>query len=125
MPVWVVAANIISLFGSVLLIAAGLSKKNKATVIYQTCQVCLAAIANIILGAYTGSTLNMLSVARNGIVIKDKYNNRWRTFFVAVNIASGYLLRKPGYLWLLIVFGNSLFTIMLGRDFYKVNNPDP
>ena len=100
--------------GCVLLVMAGGSSDSRRTVILQTGQLLLAAGANVILGGYTGAALNMVSIVRNTVVLKEKYTMPVRAGFVIIMIITGLLTNNRGLLGYGIILGNAVFTACLG-----------
>ncbi len=110
----IIIANGIVFVGCTLLVAAGASKSSVRTVVLQTIQLILSATANFLLGGYTGVVLNLVSIIRNGVVLKNKYTMPVRIGFVLLMIISGLLTNNRGILGYGIILGNAVFTACLG-----------
>lgn len=108
-------ANIIMLAGCVLLVMAAGTSKPGRTVALQTGQLLLAATANVLLGGYTGAALNMVSIVRNIVVLKEKYYMPVRILFVILMITTGICTNNRGWMGYGIILGNAVFTACLGQ----------
>ena len=109
-----IIANIIMFVGCILLVIAGVIADARRTVFLQTGQLLLAATANILLGAYTGAALNMVSIFRNAVVLKEKYYMPVRIAFIVIMITAGFVTNNRGMLGFGIIIGNVFFTACLG-----------
>ena len=107
-------ANGIALIGSVLLVIAGVVKTKNRTVWLHTGQLVLASIANFLLSAYTGAVLNIISIFRNAIVLRNCYNNIWRFVFCLIIVFAGLFVNNRGVVGLLTIIGNITYTVFLG-----------
>ena len=110
----VIIANSIMLIGCILLVIAGGTARARCTVVLQTAQLILAATANILLGGFTGAALNMVSIIRNAVVLKEKYSMSVRIGFVISMIIIGTLTNNRGLLGYGIILGNAVFSACLG-----------
>lgn len=70
----IIIGNIIGLIAAIIMMLSGLIKSKKKILIWQTTQIGITVISNIILGGITGIIVNLLSVIRNILCYKDKLN---------------------------------------------------
>ena len=106
----IVLANIISLCGAIIMVLIGFVKDNKKVLAGQCVQFTLMGIANLILGAITGSISNVLSIIRNiysinkpmSIVIKIALS----TLQVGLSLYAGI----DGWIGWLPIISNTIFT---------------
>ena len=68
----IIIGNIIALIASILMVYSGMLKQKKKILYFQTVQIGLSVISNIILGGITGAIINALSLIRNILCYKDK-----------------------------------------------------
>ena len=61
----IIIANIVALIASIIMVSIGLIKKKKRIIYYQTIQIGLFVVSNILLGAATGIIINSISCVRN------------------------------------------------------------
>ena len=110
----VIIANVVMFIGCILLVIAGGVSDSRRTVVLQTGQLLPAATTNILLGGYTGAALNLVSIARNTVVLKEKYSMPVRIGFMIVMIVTGLVTNNKGILGYGIILGNVVFTACLG-----------
>lgn len=70
----IIIGNIIGLIAAIIMMLSGVIKSKKNILIWQTIQIGITVISNIILGGITGIIVNLLSVIRNILCYKDKLN---------------------------------------------------
>ncbi len=70
----IITGNIIGLIAAIIMMLSGVIKSKKKILIWQTIQIGITVISNIILGGITGIIVNLLSVIRNILCYKDKLN---------------------------------------------------
>ena len=68
----IIIGNIIALIASILMVYSGMLKQKKKILHFQTVQIGLSVISNIVLGGITGAIINALSLIRNILCYKDK-----------------------------------------------------
>ena len=68
----IIIGNIIAFIASILMVYSGMLKQKKKILYFQTVQIGLSVISNIILGGITGAIINALSLIRNILCYKDK-----------------------------------------------------
>ena len=68
----IIIGNIIALIASILMVYSGMLKQKKKILYFQTVQIEMSVISNIILGWITGAIINVLSLIRNILCYKDK-----------------------------------------------------
>ena len=68
----IIIGNIIALIASILMVYSGMLKQKKKILYFQTVQIGMSVISNIILGGITGAIINALSMIRNILCYKNK-----------------------------------------------------
>ena len=68
----IIIGNIIALIASILMVYSGMLKQKKKILHFQTVQIGLSVISNIVLGGITGAIINALSLIRNILCYRDK-----------------------------------------------------
>ena len=120
----IVLANIISLCGAIIMVLIVFVKDNKKVLAGQCVQFTLMGIANLILGAITGSISNVLSIIRNiysinkpmSIVIKIALS----TLQVGLSLYAGI----DGWIGWLPIISNTIFTFTCDskdQSFFKLS----
>jgi len=67
-----VIGNIVALVASLLMVYTGIIKNKKKILYFQTIQIGLFVVSNLILGGITGAIINAISCVRNILCYKDK-----------------------------------------------------
>ena len=110
----VVIANIISLFGSVLMVLIGLVRTRKNILITQCVSFGLLGVSNVILGGFAGCIANVLSIFRNLIAYKKGSISVLVKFvFTAVQILLTALTNTLGWIGWLPVVSVAMYTWLL------------
>lgn len=79
----------------------------------QSGQLMFTAIANFILGAYTGVVMNLVAFVRNAICLKVKYTIALKLIFSAILVGLGLYANNRGFLGILPIIGTVLVTCCL------------
>ena len=79
-------------------------------------QLSFLALSNIVLGAYTGAILNVVSILRNILSMKLKYTLPLKLIISAILAGPGLLANNHGLLGVLPVIGTTLITFHLDTD---------
>lgn len=67
-----IIGNIITLTASLLMVYSGILKQKKKILYFQTIQIGLSIISNIVLGGISGAIINAISLVRNILCYKEK-----------------------------------------------------
>lgn len=95
---YVVVANIVALMASFIMIVVGMLKDKKQILIFQTLQIALLMISNVILSAFTGAIVNLLSCFRNVLCYKGKLNVMNKILITSITI--GVPLLTQDLIWI-------------------------
>lgn len=116
MPTNVIIGNAISLGAAVIMVAIGLIKNKDKILVVQCSQFTLYALANLVLGGFTGVLTNTVSVIRNVICIKWKFTTPMKIFFIILQVALAVMINQDGwYGWLPVIAAVS-FTWFMDLD---------
>lgn len=109
----IIIGNVIALIASLIMVYSGAIKNKKKILYFQSIQIGLSVISNIVLGGITGAIINALSFIRNILCYKDKLGLKEKVIitFLAVILSIlfnnlgiiGYLplISTVTYLWLM------------------------
>lgn len=97
---YVVIGNIIALVASIIMVYTGILKSKKKIIYFQTIQLVLFVISNIILGGISGAIINAISCIRNILCYKNRLNALAKIFISVASI-------------ILIIFFNNLGIVGL------------
>ena len=97
----IIIGNIIALIASILMVYSGMLKQKKKILYFQTVQIGLSVISNIILGGITGAIINALSLIRNILCYKDKLGIKEKIVITILAIILTFKFNNLGYIGLL------------------------
>ena len=111
----VIIGNIVSLIACVLMVISGLFKSRKKTLIFQTADIVFAAASNIILGAFTGAIVNGISVGRNILCYKKKFNLPIKIILIVVTTGLTIIFNNKGILGFFPIISNISYTLLMDK----------
>jgi hypothetical protein len=97
----IIIGNIIALIASILMVYAGMLKQKKKILYFQTVQIGMSVISNIILGGITGAIINALSMIRNILCYKNKLGLKEKIIITILAIILTFKFNNLGYIGLL------------------------
>ncbi len=117
--------NVVALLGSLLMVYTGLIKKKQKIILFQTIQIGLFVLSNIILGGITGAIINALSMIRNILCYKNKLGLKEKIIITILSIVLSLSFNNLGiigllpvistvtYIWLIDIKNVSRFKILV------------
>lgn len=93
-----IIGNIIALIASLLMVYSGMLKQKKKILYFQTIQIGLSVISNLILGGISGAIINAISLIRNILCYKDKLKTKGK---IVITLLATILILKFNNLGLL------------------------
>ena len=120
-----ILGNIVALLGSLLMVYTGLIKKKQKIILFQTVQIGLYVLSNIILGGITGAIINALSMIRNILCYKNKLGLKEKIIITILSIVLSLSFNNLGiigllpvistvtYIWLIDIKNVSRFKILI------------
>lgn len=96
----IIIGNIIALIASILMVYYGMLKQKKKILYFQTVQIGMSVISNIILGGITGSIINALSMIRNILCYKNKLRLKEKIILTILAIILTFKFNNLGYIGL-------------------------
>lgn len=97
----IIIGNIIALIASILMVYSGMQKQKKKILYFQTVQIGMSVISNIILGGITGAIINALSMIRNILCYKNKLGLKEKIIITILAIILTFKFNNLGYIGLL------------------------
>lgn len=120
-----ILGNVVALLGSLLMVYTGLIKKKQKIILFQTIQIGLFVLSNIILGGITGAIINALSMIRNILCYKNKLGLKEKIIITILSIVLSLSFNNLGiigllpvistvtYIWLIDIKNVSKFKILI------------
>lgn len=109
----IICGNIVALFASILMVYSGIVKDRKKIIYIQALQILAFAISNLILGGYTGTIVNLISLARNYWCYKDKLTIDKKVIIILLSIVFSLMFNNLGFVGLLPLISTVVFTYFM------------
>lgn len=108
-----ICGNIVALIASILMLISGIVKNRKKIIYIQTLQILTFALSDLILGGYTGTVINLISLVRNYWCYKDKLNNTKKAILIILSITFSLIFNNLGSLGLLPLISTVVYTCFM------------
>lgn len=120
-----IIGNIIALIASLIMVYSGILKKKKKILYFQTIQIGLSVISNLVLGGISGAIINAISLIRNILCYKNKLKLKEKiiiTFLTTILILKfnnlGFIGLLPlistiTYIWLMNIKNVKKFKLLI------------
>lgn len=116
----VLIANAIALIASLLMVYTGYIKKKEKILFFQTIQIGLSVISNLILGGITGAIINALGLIRNILCYKEKLNKIAQIILIILSILLGVYFNNLALIGLLPIISNVVYIVFMNiKDVIK------
>lgn len=116
----IIIGNIIALIASILMVYYGMLKQKKKILYFQTVQIGMSVISNIILGGITGAIINALSMIRNILCYKNKLGLKEKIIITILAIILTFKFNNLEYIGLLPLISTvSYISLMNTKDVRK------
>lgn len=121
----IIIGNIIALIASLLMVYSGVTKQKKKILYFQTVQIGMSVVSNIILGGITGAIINALSCIRNILCYKNKLGLKEKILITILSLTLSLLFNNLGwigflplistitYLWLMNIEDVIKFKVLI------------
>lgn len=86
-----IIGNIIALIASLLMVYSGMLKEKKKILYFQTLQIGLFVISNLVLGGISGAIINAISLIRNILCYKDRLKTKEK---IVITVLATILILK-------------------------------
>ncbi|MCD8014950.1 MAG: YgjV family protein [Lachnospiraceae bacterium] len=104
------AGNIMSLIGSLLMVSIGFINDKKKFLLAQCGQFTIMAIGNLFLGAYAGTISNVIGIVRNLTFSRTASTNALKVFFIIAQLTITLANGIHSAVELCPVFSTIIFT---------------
>ena len=116
----ILIANAIALIASLLMVYTGYIKKKEKILFFQTIQIGLSVISNLILGGITGAIINALGLIRNILCYKEKLNKISQIILIILSILLGVYFNNLALIGLLPIISNVVYIVFMNiKDVIK------
>lgn len=116
----ILIANAIALIASLLMVYTGYIKKKEKILFFQTIQIGLSVISNLILGGITGAIINVLGLIRNILCYKEKLNKIAQIILIILSILLGVYFNNLAVIGLLPIISNVVYIVFMNiKDVIK------
>ena len=116
----ILIANAIALLASLLMVYTGYIKKKEKILFFQTIQIGLSVISNLILGGITGAIINALGLIRNILCYKEKLNKIAQIILIILSILIGVYFNNLALIGLLPIISNVVYIVFMNiKDVIK------
>ena len=109
----ILIANAIALIASLLMVYTGYIKKKEKILFFQTIQIGLSVISNLILGGITGAIINALGLIRNILCYKEKLNKIAQIILIILSILLGVYFNNLALIGLLPIVSNVVYILFM------------
>ena len=109
----IIIGNIIALIASILMVYSGMLKQKKKILYFQTVQIGMSVISNIILGGITGAIINTLSMIRNILCYKDKLGLKEKIVITILAVILTIKFNNLGYIGLLPLISTIVYIWLM------------
>lgn len=108
-----ICGNFVALIGSILMVYSGSVKVRKKIIYIQTLQILAFAISDLILGGYTGTIVNLISLVRNYLCYKDKLARDNKIILILSCTIFSLLFNNLGLLGFLPLISTVVYTCFM------------
>ena len=116
----ILIANAIALIASLLMVYTGYIKKKEKILFFQTIQIGLSVISNLILGGITCAIINALGLIRNILCYKEKLNKIAQIILIILSILLGVYFNNLALIGLLPIISNVVYIVFMNiKDVIK------
>jgi len=105
--------NVISFFASLFMVYSGLVLKKDKIIYYQSIQMLLFMVSNLILGGITGAFTNGFEIIRNILCYYNKLNFKWKMFIIAISSIFIIYFNNLGIVGYLPLINLILYTLFI------------
>ena len=105
--------NIVSMIGSILMVAIGLIKQKNNILKAQCVQFAVMGTANLILGGVTGFVSGVVGIARNLFCLKWEFTTFWKLLAMAIQSALTLGVNRAGLIGWFPTIAACLYTWFL------------
>lgn len=109
----IILGNIVALIASILMVYSGLLKQKRKIIYFQTVQIGLSVLSNIILGGITGAIINALSLVRNILCYKDKLGIKEKIIITVLAVTLSLLFNNLAFIGILPLISTVVYIWLM------------
>lgn len=109
----IILGNIVALIASILMVYSGVLKQKKKILYFQTVQIGLSVLSNIILGGITGAIINALSLIRNILCYKDKLGIKEKIVITILAVTLSLLFNNLAFIGILPLISTVVYIWLM------------
>ena len=109
----IIIGNVIALIASILMVYSGMLKQKKKILYFQTVQIGMSVISNIILGGITGAIINAISMIRNILCYKDKLGLKEKIVITILSVILTFKFNNLSYIGLLPLISTIVYIWLM------------
>lgn len=109
----IIIGNVIAFVASILMVYSGYIKIKEKIIFWQTIQIFLSVVSNIVLGGITGAIINALSCVRNILCYKNKLDKKAKVILIILSIGISIVFNNIGWIGLLPVISTVLYILFM------------
>ena len=109
----IILGNIVALIASILMVYSGLLKQKRKIIYFQTVQIGLSVLSNIILGGITGAIINALSLVRNILCYKDKLGIKEKIVITVLAVTLSLLFNNLAFIGILPLISTVVYIWLM------------
>lgn len=97
----IIIGNIIALIASLIMVYTGILKNKKKIIYFQTVQIGLFVVSNLVLGGISGAIINAISIVRNILCYKEKLDLKGKIIITILSAVLTLAFNNLGFIGLL------------------------
>lgn len=109
----IIIGNIVAFIASILMVYSGMLKQKRKILYFQTVQIGMSVISNIILGGITGAIINTLSMIRNILCYWDKLGVKEKIVITILAVILSFKFNNLGYIGLLPLISTVVYIWLM------------
>lgn len=110
---YIILANVIALIASGFMVVASYQSDDKKCLLLQSVQIFLFIISNTLLKGITGIIINALSLIRNILTYKNKFNKTIKYLILLLIIVLSIIFNNLSIIGYLPLVGTVVFTLFI------------
>ena len=119
----IIIGNVISLFGSIIMVCLGLIKNKKKFLLAQSIMNGLLIASALVLHGYSGVVADAAIIARNTVCSKTKFTKPWKIGFIVLQFGITAIFAGGSLVAWLPIVGIAIFTWFMDTEnmvFFKL-----
>lgn len=106
-------AQVFSAIGALCVVISSFAKSKNNMLVWQITDYIFTAIANLLLGGYTGALTISISIIRNSLMVKKKMTKTILTILIIIQIIVGTYLNQLGIIGYLPIISSVSYSLAI------------